>query len=527
MSDQKRASQTDPVEETPVEPIPPRFWWLKRILIVSGILLAGLVILRVWWGWDVHRRLQAEIDKYAAAGEPIHPEDFNPRELIPDDQNAAKLLLDAEVALNLTMDESALVSDLASQPAGVKEHLDEVGQIVTSNTPVFDLVREARHLAGKPVDWGVRVKSPALTMLLPSLSGQRVLGKLLSTTAIYQHTTHEDASAIETLCDSIALAEVLDAQSGVITHLFAIATVSVTMKGVEQLAPDLAIHAKDADVDGMSHPATVAQVRSLITILLNEEGLRNGFVRAMQVERMALLDLTQLVQRGDAGLALLAGSGAVAPAGWVERALWLPFGPIIGLDGLWMVKHVTAYVAAARKPTWPGAVAVAPSEAGGRSVLEWLKYPLSGFVVPSLSRVMTLHYRVIAMRRLAATALAIRLYEIDHGRCPVQLTDLVSDYLTEVPLDPFANDRRTIAYRPDARPPVLYSVNKDGVDDEGSFTLRSDGTVDNDELDLVFFLDGDRPRPARDEEEDAPPTSPDVQHEDRDAEDQDRNREKK
>ena len=38
-----------------------------------GVLFVLLLALRLWWGWEAHRRLQAEIDRIIAAGEPIYP----------------------------------------------------------------------------------------------------------------------------------------------------------------------------------------------------------------------------------------------------------------------------------------------------------------------------------------------------------------------------------------------------------------------------------------------------------------------
>ena len=77
------------LEET--EPIPKRFWWLKRIAVGVGVLIVALSCLRWWWGWEAHGRLQARIDQYLAAGEPIYPEDFD-SEPVPDDLNAAWML---------------------------------------------------------------------------------------------------------------------------------------------------------------------------------------------------------------------------------------------------------------------------------------------------------------------------------------------------------------------------------------------------------------------------------------------------
>ena len=119
---------------------------------------------------------------------------------------------------------------------------------------------------------------------------------------------------------------------------------------------------------------------------------------------------------------------------------------------------------------------------------------LSWMLLPSLSRAVQFHFRALTSRRLAATGLAIRLYEIDHGHRPHTLNELVPDYLPAIPLDPFSPDGAPIGYRPDADPPVLYSVGDDGVDDGGEFALTDSGTVDRESKDRVLFLNGDRPR---------------------------------
>jgi len=116
---------------------------------------------------------------------------------------------------------------------------------------------------------------------------------------------------------------------------------------------------------------------------------------------------------------------------------------------------------------------------------------------------------------MAAIALAMRLYEVDHGRRPAKLAELVPDYLSEVPADPHASDGRSIAYQPKAtavgppggvfnwpytpalkRPhPVLYSVGPDGRDDNGKggtlISLNGDCRGD-----IVFHLTVYQPEPT-------------------------------
>ena len=110
-----------------------------------------------------------------------------------------------------------------------------------------------------------------------------------------------------------------------------------------------------------------------------------------------------------------------------------------------------------------------------------------------LDRAFVLYYRSIALRRMAAVALAIRLYEIDHGNRPADLSKLVPDYLPAVPEDPFADDARMISYLPNAEYPRMYSVGEDGRDDGGKYQYSDYGNVNPYEPDISFFLSGEPP----------------------------------
>jgi hypothetical protein len=137
---------------------------------------------------------------------------------------------------------------------------------------------------------------------------------------------------------------------------------------------------------------------------------------------------------------------------------------------------------------------VKDDELARKNSLDMMTRPLSRFVMAPAERTLELHFRTLAARRMAALALAIRLYELDHGQRPSSLADLVPDYLDAMPVDPFAADGRTFGYLPDLPSPILYSVNSDGVDDGGEYALKPTGDVDLDKKDLPYFLNDDRPR---------------------------------
>jgi hypothetical protein len=209
----------------------------------------------------------------------------------------------------------------------------------------------------------------------------------------------------------------------------------------------------------------------------------------MLMERMYQLDCVQLVATDATNVGWLTGGRVVGKSSllaWVMR-------PLFKSEGVFVLRTLGAFMNAARESNYPRAVAAMPQDIEYSDPLDALLHPLTRMLLPSFERAFVLHYRALAMRRMAAVALAIRLFEIDYGRRPDRLDDLVPEYLPEIPLDPFSAGRHPVRYRPQAPRPILYSVSNDGIDQDGAIARRRSGTgIDWDRLDLVFFLNGDR-----------------------------------
>jgi hypothetical protein len=62
-----------------------------------------------------------------------------------------------------------------------------------------------------------------------------------------------------------------------------------------------------------------------------------------------------------------------------------------------------------------------------------------------------------------AALVALRSYQIEHGRLPAQLHQLIPKYLPTLPIDDF--DGEVLRFNPEAK--VLYSVGEDGTDNDG------------------------------------------------------------
>ena len=82
----------------------------------------------------------------------------------------------------------------------------------------------------------------------------------------------------------------------------------------------------------------------------------------------------------------------------------------------------------------------------------------------------------MAHERLLAAELALRCYQSEKSRIPARLDNLVTNYLSKVPPDPFSG--RPLIYRRQGTDWLLYSVGPDGVDDGGRSVGRAGaGTV--------------------------------------------------
>jgi len=471
-----------------IGPIPPRYWWLKRIGIAVGVLLVALFALRLWWGWEANRRLQAEIDRIIAAGEPIYPEDFDPKEDIPDDQNAARLLIQAAGAVSLMSVKPELFDEVVGKPALIKKHLEEVRGVVEGNSEALTLVRRARGLPGS--DWGVRIRTPAINAPFPAFSSDRRLSKLIGLSAMIYDIEDRNSEAIEILRDGLAHADNINQQPTLISQLVAWACEALTIQTIEGTLPSLHIARDDGNSMEGVEAASRSQIRDLIAELLDERPLREGMRRAMMCERMYQVDIHNELMRSNTTMSALIGWQGPLPLN-VPDVIWRhALGPAITLDIAATLRGTTSLVEAADTPFYSG-VPDTGDDSAEVSGYQFLIHPFLGSSMASLHRAFVLYFRVLARRRETGAALAIRLYKIDHGRHPEALAELVPEYIPHIPEDPFAEDGQTLRYFPNALHPMVYSIGDNGLDEGG----KSEGWED-----IVFFLDGWRPEDESDEE---------------------------
>ena len=451
---------------------PHRRWPWVVMGVVALAIVAGLVAYAIW-SMGSARRLARQIAVYRAAGEPIEPGDFVVRG-VGDADNAVMDLRHAAA----TVDESgAAWREFYHFPDqfGLPLREDEakvIRAVVQSNPAAFNAIDSAMTRGG--VDWRLPLKSPVMNVLLPDLNEQRNLTRLLAARAMLSHEQGDDASAVADLHRILFLADAVDQQPLLVSHLVATQMLQDASTVAEQIAPDLRI--------GNGKGAPREQVARLIAALLDERSQRKGFTRAMMGERMMMLDTARCVADGRLGPAALNGaSGPATPPTMASVALSAVIRPVALDDALLMVRHITAIrQAAERAAHWPDYQKIQPALPfpNGKPPLRHL---LAGMMLPAYDRAAMTMFRAMTDRRLAGTALAMRCYAIDHnGNRPAALGELVPAHLPAVPVDAMAAGGRLIGYLNRPERPAIYSVGEDGVDDGGSeVSINRNGSIDS------------------------------------------------
>lgn len=112
-----------------------------------------------------------------------------------------------------------------------------------------------------------------------------------------------------------------------------------------------------------------------------------------------------------------------------------------------------------------------------QSTIGRLRYMITGLMTPAVEAAHTARARIEANQRLADAALAVQRYQLQHGRPPENLAQLVPHFLPAVPLDPF--DGQPLRYRVDPEEVVLYSLGQDELDGGGAENPDMNGRADD------------------------------------------------
>ena len=403
-------------------PYPPRFWWLKRLSLALLLLLVALTALRLWWGREARRRLEAALAPIVARGDPIDAAGMN-LPPVADEVNAALYLRRAAAVIDRNADSPAASSlEWPDHPPFGAEWNAMAHKSVVASGKTFPLARRAR--AYERGHWGTEVKSPAINTVMPQFSDVRHLVNTLGDGALYAHLYGDDVAALETIRDVRHAGRMAGAEPLLIANLIQIGIEALAMDRLEKIATGLRIASEDglpppepaADPEGAMGGAvpvgrrvdppravTPSHVRRVIAELLDERDVVESLRRAVAGERATHLDVAEVAGR---------------PARLTR--------PMFQLEAVRMVEADGVFLDAAARATWPEAraavAAAGPRLPGGAAAPPGgvppavarpapidLSRMISSIVFPSYSRAIEQNFRLRAERRLVAVSLAAQL----------------------------------------------------------------------------------------------------------------------
>jgi hypothetical protein len=474
-------------------PIPKRWWWTKRLVPLFAAFWIATIAARIWWGRYAESQLQAVRDEIAARGEPLEWSDLAPPP-VPDEQNAAVLY---RKALQVPIEPSCacleriaealseggrrpLISvwDLVDRPELRRRFRGEIRALLDQSREAFSLVRRARS---RPrCNWNIDFSTPGGCEGMVPLKSLRWLGRLLCLAAVTAHDAGDDAADLGYLRDVLAMAESMASMQTMLAYLVRLDIHERAYLTLERITPDLRVGSGGGAV-------AVDEVRSLIADLLDDCALREGLTQAVIGERSRTYDTLERMRKLDAAL-----EEDFAPVRYPREVQWLlrfAAGPMLMLEEARVVRYCTRYVESSGQLSYPTAMekAPAPQSPLGPNVLA---QAIAATCTSSFEQLLAIGFRRMSQRRMAGVALAIRLYEIEQGRRPEELSELVPRYMRELPGDPFAADGRTFGYLPQAPQALLYSLGEKGRDDRETYLSGVTSCWDEKR---VHFLDGERP----------------------------------
>ena len=422
-----------PTIPEPTDPYPPRYWWLKRLSWMACLLVLATAGGRWWWGHVAERRLAEIINDARARGEPILVSDYRSAPPPPDETNAAFYLRRAGGnGFRFSGADEWALDNIQGLPMP-EAIADIAARLVKDNAKQLADVRDARVQWHGKIDWAIGIRSPMWNILLRDLNGQRDLSQLARAAALLAAGRGDRAAALEYARDAYFIGRAAGHQPFLVSQWFSTAAQGQALSVITEIV----------GADGEIDEAARGTLRALIAELLDEREQDRLTRDAIHGDRAMHVDMGQVIARRYPLLR-----------------------PAIQFDTLRLLEHDADMLKAASAPDWPSAKPKLPTTAPVSNRAERAVRIVSGEYKPDLVTPLLRSRRLSAHKRLAAAALAIRLYQHENsGQRPPTLEALVPSYLPAVPRDPFAAGGQPIRYHLGDERPYLYSVGEDGVDD--------------------------------------------------------------
>jgi hypothetical protein len=423
--------------------------FFRRLFIV---LLTPVIGYAGWGGW-LQWRIDARLAALHAAGEPVSPADFDVP-APPPGQNAADDLIRAGAMVQQSEEMLAfyrMTGDYWVMLPLTDQEVSGIGAAVSANKGAIGLMESG--LRKEQVAWPA--DSRGLFKYSSWLDHVGYLGEIVRLDALLAHQAGREAEAVARVRQLVEMARVVERNSRAAAAHYAVVRLLWTAAlSAEAMAYDL-------HVGGAAGGVAAAEVHALIRDLLDDPAWRAAMVGAMQKDRIEQYQFWVGMSRGASRDPSVTG-----PA--MRFVTW----PLAARNADLSVRMESALLYAFRRSS---DLPTTGADAEVAAVLAYVRSSPMNIAVdsPSPPRAVVAHYQLTVDLRLAAVALAMRLYAVEHGgRGPQALAELVPRYLPGVPGDPMVAGSPRLRCVASAGGLIVYSVGCDGIDDGGSEEAR-------------------------------------------------------
>ncbi len=328
------------------------------------------------------------------------------------------------------------------------------------------------------LDWNLDYLA-GQTMQIPHLAGQKGAAQWLAADAMHALHNRRTDAAISRIQSMLRLARLTQDDGLLICQLVRIAVTAITVSATWEV-----LQAEDLPEPTLAelqrHWTTNEFIRAMTTALERERALSLETFRRLRQDPGEMQRM--MAPFGGPGMAAPPPANAASGADFTEMvatytsraatgtatsAFWTTWSRFWSYsDELFYLRSLQQNLEAARRCAQsgygPAQVRADPDPFGLTSVRRFL----SGMLLPGTSRALLKAVRCQTERDQVVTTIAIRRFQLRHGRLPASLEELVPPFLPETPRDWM--DGRPLRYRVEADGRwLLYGIGEDGVDDGG------------------------------------------------------------
>lgn len=431
--------------DPPSTPPHQRFRWLKRFLVLGLICFVLLLGLRLIWGHVMQSRLDQAIADIQAKGEPILFADLQ-NEPIPNADNGAWHLMQAlQNWPSIPGQPGVNIHDtdwyIEGEEAGYTDPITDNAAYLQSCEPVLDTIRRgvamqrSRWFNGPmPTDYNTFNNN------FNHLGDTRRLARLMDDASRRAFDDGDPALGFEILLLIGQHGDQVGSQR--LSIIDALVMISIHAMSYDYTSEHLA-QLTDRQV---RQPATRAALIALRDWLVDEGDSRQAFIECLVANRWSTHQYVRGIRDGNIPVQFWLSSGfgrLIIETPGLSFALR----PMIDKSHAYALNLESEGIATFKASDNLRAMSD-PSEPTFEETYEarpWL-YPMFEELFFS-DAVYRTYFRQLATRRMTAAAIAIRLYQADHGKRPDSLEALAPDYLASVPTDPYIGDQ-PIGYKP-------------------------------------------------------------------------------